>query len=88
MTREENVHGHDGAEVEPNHDEGGHEVYECILIHDELHSENRESIIDKRTREVEGNSTNMMSEIVNTLQNCTIITVERSRRRSMLLLTN
>jgi hypothetical protein len=49
MTNKEDAHGHERAEIEPNHDEGGHCVYERILIHGELRS--RQGVnIDKRTR--------------------------------------
>ena len=85
MTSKENVHGHERAEIEPNHNEAGHYVYQRIRIYNELRFGDSESIIDKRTREGE-NSTNVMPEIVNTLQLHN--GQRRSRRLSARSLTN
>ena len=50
MTNKEDTHGHERAEIEPNHDEGGRDVYECILILAVLCSGTRSQYLASKTR--------------------------------------
>jgi hypothetical protein len=73
ITNREYAHGHERAEIEPNHDEGGRCVYERVSIHGELRSGTGCQYLTRGNRK---NSTNMMEAIENTLQNGTIVRKE------------